>query len=91
MKREESYMGQLVKYIKNNLSKGYTSESLKWALINQGHSKIEVNRAMGIANEELAEEAPILKEKPVIKVETIPAVEEEKTFWNTIKNIFKIK
>lgn len=62
---------KLVDYFKKNLKKDYTIESLKWALINQGYSKTAVQRAMEIANKELAETAPILKEKPVIKYEII--------------------
>ena len=68
---EISYKKNLVNYIKKNLSKGYTLDSLKWALINQGYSRIEVNRAIEQANKDLASKAPILKEKPVIKYEII--------------------
>jgi len=40
------FMDELVDYIKKNLKKGYTKEALKWALINQGYSKLEVERAL---------------------------------------------
>ena len=46
MFRKRNYMQQLIEYIKNNLKKGYTKDSLKWALINQGHSKLEVEKAL---------------------------------------------
>jgi hypothetical protein len=89
MRREESYLLQLVDYIKKNLGKGYTPESLKWALINQGHSKVEVGKAIALANQELAKQAPVLKEKPLIKVETIPPIEEEKSgFFKKVKSWF---
>ncbi len=62
---------KLVDYLKNNLKKGYTIESLKWALIGQGYSRTAVERAIGELNKELARKAPILKEEPVIKYEII--------------------
>ncbi len=81
-------MRKLVDYFKRNLSKGYTTESLKWALINQGYSKIEVMRAIERANKELAEKAPILKEKPVIKYEIIDENDNpiiiKKSWWRRI-------
>jgi len=96
----ESYIRQLVNYLKKNLSKGYTLESLKWALISQGYSRSEVNRAIKITNKELAKSAPKLKEKPVIKVEREPILQELekkeegffdklKIFWKNLKEIFK--
>ncbi|MFH1787646.1 MAG: hypothetical protein ABH811_02550 [archaeon] len=64
-------MRRLVEYFKKNLAKGYTIDSLKWALINQGYSKIEINRAVEQVNKELAKKAPIVKEKPIIKYEIL--------------------
>lgn len=57
---------QVVDYIKINISKGYTPDSLKWALINQGYSRIIVSKAIEIAHKEIAEKAPRLVEKPTI-------------------------
>ena len=57
----------LKEYFKKNLKKGYTADSLKWALINQGYSKIIVEKALEEANKEMSEKAPIIKEKPRIK------------------------
>lgn len=68
---EAGHTTQLVNYLKKNLKKGYTVDSLKWALIRQGYSKTAVERAIEKTNKELAEKAPILKEKPVIKYEII--------------------
>jgi len=59
----------LAEYIKKNISKGYTLESLKWALIKQGYHRMEVFKAIDVANHELAEKAPKLKEKPLINYE----------------------
>lgn len=65
------YKRKLVDYFQRNLKKGYTEESLKWALINQGYSRSIVEIAIEKAHKELAEKAPILKEKPIIKYEII--------------------
>ncbi len=66
---ENGYKTQLANYFKKNLSKGYSSDSLKFALINQGYSRIAVEKAIEQAHKELAEEAPKFKEKPKIKYE----------------------
>ena len=66
-----NYKKNLVDYFKKNLKKGYTSDSLKLALIRQGYSKIIIERAIEQAHKELAEKAPKLKEKPIIKYEII--------------------
>ena len=49
MEKPESYIQQLVKYIKKNIEKGYTTDSLRWALINQGYTRVEVQKAIDIA------------------------------------------
>jgi len=81
-------MKQLVDYIKKNIPKGYTPDALKWALVDQGYSRVEVNRAMEIAIHELAQTAPKLKEKPIIKYEimdeTNAPVEVKKSFWKRL-------
>ena len=64
-------MAKLVEYFKKNLKKGYTADALRFALIEQGYSKISVEQALEKATKEMAEKAPILKEKPVIKYEII--------------------
>lgn len=63
------YRRRIVDYFKKNLSKGYTENSLKWALVNQGYSRTDVSRAIEQAHKELAEKAPKIKEKPKIKYE----------------------
>lgn len=65
------YKRKLVDYFKKNLKKGYTEESLKWALINQGYSRSIVETALEQSHKELAEKAPVLKEKPVINYQII--------------------
>lgn len=63
----EDYKRKIVSYFKKNLKKGYTEDALKWALINQGYSRIIIDSAAETATKELAQEAPVIKEKPVIK------------------------
>ena len=50
MRYDKNYLQQLAEYLKKNLKKGYTKESLKWALVNQGHSKIEVEKAIALVD-----------------------------------------
>ncbi|OIO80505.1 hypothetical protein AUJ84_03045 [Candidatus Pacearchaeota archaeon CG1_02_32_132] len=85
MIRGADYVNKLKEYITLDLKKGYTQESLKQALINQGHSKFSVDRAITLAEYEFAEEAPILKTKPVITREIIETkIEEKKSFWKRL-------
>jgi len=85
MRYDKNYLQQLAEYLKRNLKKGYTKESLKWALVNQGHSKIEVEKAIALVDAELASEAPVPKTKPIISYEIIePKVEEKKSFWKRL-------
>ena len=70
-------MNNLIEYFKRNLKKGYTSGTLRIALINQGYSKVAIEEALKRANSELAEKAPIIKEKPVIKYDADPNVWED--------------
>lgn len=67
MANGKGLIDELVNYLKKNLKKGYTEESLRWALINQGYSRLEVERSIRRVNEKLASEAPILKTKPEIE------------------------
>jgi hypothetical protein len=67
----EEYKRKIINYFKRNLAKGYTSDSLKFALMSQGYSRAIVEAAIEQANKEIAEKAPILKEKPLIKYEII--------------------
>ena len=88
---EIGYRKNLVDYFKKNLVKGYTFESLKWALVKQGYSRAIVEKAIEQVHEELSEKAPILKEKPKIKYEILDENDKpiilKKPFW---KRIFKL-
>lgn len=85
MIKKGDYIGELTEYIRKNLKKGYTLESLKWALISQGHSKLEVEKAIKKTEDDLSKEAPVLKSKPEITYEVVEpknaVVEEKKPFW----------
>ena len=85
---------ELVEYFKKNLSKNYTVETLKFALEKQGYSRAAIDTAITIANKELAEKAPVLKEKPIIKYELYDKDDnliqvESFTTWEKIKFFFK--
>ena len=84
---KEGYLNQLVAYLKKNSAKGYSMESLKWALVNQGYPKIEVEKAIQATVQELAVQAPKFVEKPVIKVEVEP-VAPELSLWEKVKDWF---
>lgn len=84
----ENYKRKLVNYFKRNLIKGYTSDSLKFALIDQGYSRTAVETALEQANKELARKAPVLKEKPTIKYEIIDEYDQpvkiKKSWWKRL-------
>lgn len=68
----EGYRRQIVEYFKKNLTKGYTEESLKWALIQQKYSRTDIERAIEQARKEIKESSENVKEakeKPKIKYE----------------------
>ena len=71
MFKKRNLVEELVDYFKKNLKKGYTKNSLRIALINQGYSKIEIEKAIKKTELDLADSAPILKTKPEIKYERL--------------------
>lgn len=88
--RDTDYIQQIANYIKKNISKGYTMDALKFSLIGQGYSRTEVMRAISLATEQLAAEAPKLEEKPKIVVTSNPeleikqAVEDKQGFFSRL-------
>jgi len=97
MVNEVSQNQQLADYIKKNLVKGYTSDALKFSLIKQGYSRTSVEKALDTANKQLAESAPKMNEKPVVKYEVIDeeevkrklAEQDGKSFFGKIASWFK--
>ena len=89
----ESNKRKIVNYFKRNFKKGYTEESLKWALINQGYSRIRVEQGIKKANEELSKKAPVIKEKPKIRYQIYDEennpIEIKKSFFQKLKDFFK--
>jgi hypothetical protein len=84
----ENYRRKIVEYFRKNLKKGYTLESLRWALIGQGYPRASVDRAIEELNKELAKKAPVLKEKPIIKYEIIDEndnpIKIKRSWWKRI-------
>jgi hypothetical protein len=97
MDQPKTHAQNLADYIKKNLRKGYTLDSLKFSLITQGYSKISVENAIDISNKQLAKELPEVKEKPQITYKItaedldsgeskseIIQVETKKGFWKSL-------
>jgi len=82
----------LIEYFKKNLKKGYTSDALYWALVNQDYTRTEVTSALEQANKELAQQAPVLKEKPQIKYQIFDQhgqpITIKNSWWKKILNFF---
>jgi hypothetical protein len=88
---------QLADYIKTNLKKGYTIDSLRFSLETQGYSKISVENAVGLANKQIAEQIPAVKETPQITYrviskdldsgesnEEVIKITHQKSFWKKL-------
>mgnify|MGYP001571649041 CR=1 FL=1 len=91
MFNQKTLSDELTEYIKKNLKKGYTLDSLRVALTNQYYSKLEIDKAIKRAQSQLAEEAPILKTKPQIEHKVIEPknakivpIQEKKSFFKRL-------
>lgn len=84
----EDYKRKLVSYFKKNLVKGYTADSLRFALMSQGYTRTAVAAALENANNELAAKAPVIEDKPRIKYEIIDEYDRpiriKKSFWKRV-------
>jgi hypothetical protein len=69
--KSNDYLQQLAEYIKKNLARGYTLDSLRVSLQSQGYTRLSIDNAIKLANEQLAEKAPPMKEKPQITYKLI--------------------
>lgn len=97
--RERDHVQQIADYIKRNLSKGYTMDALRFSLVKQGYSRISVEKAVELANQQLAASAPEMKEKPKITytlldengnpINNVQLSKETKGFWTRIFDWFK--
>ncbi len=84
IKKDVNYIQNLVDYTKRNLKKGYAPDSLKWALINQGHSRIEVDKALSVAQAEISKESvrqQARTESPNVQPAIEVDVEPKPSFW----------
>ncbi|MDD5191505.1 MAG: hypothetical protein PHH54_02545 [Candidatus Nanoarchaeia archaeon] len=98
MYQPKDHIQQLADYIRRNLSKGYTMDALRFSLMKQGYSRISVEKAIELANEQLAASAPEMKEKPKITytlldengnpINNVEFAKEKKGFWQKIKGRF---
>jgi hypothetical protein len=68
----------LVAYLEKNLKKGYKIDDLRWALVNQKHSRIEIEKAIKIIeartpsakkDEERKEEIKIATQEQIVEPE----------------------
>jgi SOS response regulatory protein OraA/RecX len=73
--------GQLTEYFVKNLGKGYTPDSLKFALVKQGYSRTVIEQSLEEANKILAQKAPAVREKPSINYEVVNEEKPKKSFW----------
>jgi len=69
--KTKDYIQQIANYIQKNLAKGYTIDSLRFSLQSQGYTRLSIDNAIKLANEQLAEKAPIMNEKPQITYKVI--------------------
>ena len=85
MYQSKDYIQQLADHIKKNLIKGYTLDAQRFSLIEQGYSRISVEKAIEIANKQISVTSPPIKEKPQITYKIIePKDPIKKSFWKWI-------
>jgi len=98
MEQPRDHVQQLADYVKKNLAKGYTLDALRFSLISQGYSRISVEKAIELANMQLAASAPEMKEKPTITYTLLDEdgnpiqnynVEPKKGFWGWLSGLFR--
>jgi hypothetical protein len=82
--REGDRVKPIVAYLEKNLAKGYKPQDLKWALVKQGYSRIEVDKALKHVEEIRALRKPASVPMPEPKVEIMPEPEEKKSFWKKL-------
>ena len=83
---DNSYKIKLTEYFRKNLKKGYPVDTLRIALVNQGYSRATIDESAKEAIRKMAEEAPIIKEKPQIEHEVITEepIVEKKSWWRRL-------
>lgn len=84
----KTHLEQLSEYLKKNLKKGYTPDSLKFSLIRQGYTRISIEKAIELANKQLSGEVPLMKEKPEIIYKIEPEIENKSFFKRILEWLF---
>ena len=83
MIKKRDYLDEIIDYIKNNLKKGYTKDSLLFALRNQGYSRAIIKKAFEKVDKDLAATAPNIKDsKPKITYEIVEPEEHKVKITN---------
>ncbi len=74
----------IVAYIEKNMKKGYTMDSLRWALVNQKYSRIEIEKAIKVIEARAPKQEVKIQEpvKPVAQEEI--AVPKKKGFFSKL-------
>lgn len=76
--REIDNLNPLVEYLKKNIAKGYKPEDLKWVLINQGHTRTEVDKAIKYVSELEQAQKPKTRNISTNNTSDMPRITEEK-------------
>lgn len=84
--RDDNYKKRVLEYFRKNITKGYSVDTLKWALIKQGNSRSIVEIAMKEVQEEMAQaSAPVEPKVEYIGVEDVqPEEQPKKSFWKRL-------
>ena len=83
----DNKVDRLMDYLRRNLDKGYKKESLKWALVKQGQSRIEIDKAFKKLEEEEMKKASMTKAAMIKEASTQiePIMEPERRgFWKKL-------
>lgn len=85
MRKDESYLLKLADYAKRNIKKGYKKDAVRFALISQGNSRIEVDKAIVMAEKDLfQEEMKSMPKNSESQPQIMPTVEPEKSLWKRL-------
>ena len=77
----------LVAYLERNMKKGYKIDDLRWALVNQKHSRIEIEKAIKIVEARTPSVKKDEERKEEIKVATQEQLiepEQKRGFWSRL-------
>lgn len=89
--REEDYTAEVVKYLKENIKRGYKLDDLKFLLQKQKYSKSIIERASQIVTAEMEKERQA--SIPIVEQAKLEPIKEEKkeSIFKQILNFFKRK